>query len=96
MEISPSLSYLLIRRSLYFEDAHPGAFEPQGGKDPGESGEGLPPARKAGHHFQSKGGHLSQPQPCLANQMPLNKENIFLTEAFIGTRMSFMNKKSLF
>ena len=62
----------------------------------GRAGRACPPARKAGRHFQSKGGHLSQPQPCLANRMPLNKENIFLIEAFIGTRMSFTNKKCLF
>ena len=73
MEISPSLSYLLIRRSLYFEDAHPGAFESQSSREPGERWEGLLPAWKAGCCFQSKGGRLVT-APALSGQLNTSEQ----------------------
>lgn len=62
----------------------------------GRAGRACPLPGRLAIVFRARVGILSQPQPCLANRMPLNKENIFLIEAFIGTRMSFTNKKCLF
>ena len=54
-------------------DIHPGAFESQSSREPGERWEGLLPAWKAGCCFQSKGGRLVT-APALSGQLNTSEQ----------------------